>query len=194
MFKRRTIIFAVLLFCLLLCTHLIYAQDSTRSNINPFSLRVAFQYLRSTHATIFNGASVDGNYNLSPHFAAGLGVQYAGTHLHPDNGWILTDLRLLPVYTSQIYTFLPEHRVQPFIHTEEGISFNHYNKLDSAVAPQPYKVSEEGLYLSGNAGVDIVLLKHLKVFTELGYKGYKHSTYDLDVNPHGLTARIGIEL
>ena len=191
MYKRRHVI---LLLSFLFCVGCLQAQDSTRSNAGPFSFRTDFQYLRSTHATIFDGASVNGDYQMSPHFALGLGVQYAGTHLHNDNGWVLTNLKLLPVYISQIYTFLPTHRVQPYIHSEEGISFNHYDKLDLAVKPSPYKVSEEGLYLSGNGGVDIVLLKHLKVFTELGYKGYNHSTNDLDVNPHGLTTRVGIAL
>lgn len=190
--RLRNIIVGLVYTLLHACS--LYAQDSTQQKDKPFAFRAAYQYLRSTHATIFNGASIDGDYAVSPHFTAGLGIQYAGTHLHPDNGWILTDLRLLPVYTSQIYTLLPTHRLQPFLHTEEGISFNHYNKLDTAVAPQPYKVSEKGLYLAGNAGINVVLLKHLKLFTELGYKGYKHSAHDLDVNPHGLTARFGVEL
>lgn len=194
MYKRRKIMPAILSVCLLFCAGCLQAQDSARSNISPFSFRADFQHLRSTHATIFNGVSANGDYNVSPHFSVGLGVQYAGTHLHNDNGWVLTNLKLLPVYTSQIYTFLPTHRVQPYIHSEEGISFNRYDKLDPVVVPHPFKVSEEGLYLAGNGGVDIVLLKHLKVFTELGYKGYKHSANDLDVNPHGLTTRLGIEL
>ena len=169
------------------------AQDSSHhSHVTNIFFRFSYQLLHSTHKDNFNGGSIDASYKLSPHFAAGLGVQYAGTPRHFDNGWILTNLRLLPVYINTIYTLCINHRLQPYVHTEEGISVNRYNKLDSTVSPQPYKVSEAGLYLSGNIGVSFSLSSHTKIFTEIGYKGYKHSTNDLDVNPHGFTARIGL--
>lgn len=173
----------------------IHAQDTLhQKTVKNLFFRGSYQLLHSTHNTNFNGGSIDADYHLSSHFAAGLGVQYAGTHIHPDNGWILSQLRLLPVYINTIYTFLPSHKVRPYVHTEEGISFNHYNKLDTNVSALPFKVTEEGLYLSANAGVDFMLSAHIKVFTEIGYKGYKHSANDLDVNPHGFTVRAGIEL
>ncbi len=192
MLKFRVLLFAGLLISL--CTAL-QAQDSKEYFIRqPLSLRFSYQLLHSTHQNNFTGGSFDVNVDMTKHLMLGAGVQYAGRHLHYDNGWTLTHLRFFPVYLNTIYAFCPARRFQPYLHTEEGISFNHYNKLDTTVLPTPYPVSEPGLYLSGNLGTNIIFLNHLKAFTELGYKGFKHSTNELDVNPHGVTGRLGIDI
>lgn len=177
--------------CLCNC---LFAQSKKPDTFRPVSLRLTYQLLHSTHTTNFKGASIDADYHFSNRFATGIGIQYAATHRHPDNGWVLTNLHLLPVYVNSIYMFNPNHVVQPFVHAEAGVSFNHYHKLDTAVSPAPFPVSEMGLYLSGNGGVSFAVSPHNHLFVEMGYKGYKHSANALDVNPHGFTMRTGIEL
>ncbi|MDQ2752253.1 MAG: porin family protein, partial [Bacteroidota bacterium] len=172
----------------------IYAQNQTPSAHQPVSFRASYQLLHSTHRTNFNGVSVDANHQFTKRFSAGIGVQYAATPKHPDNGWQLTHLHLLPVYANGIYTFNTNHIVQPYLHTEAGISFNHYYKRNAAASLSPFAVSETGLYLSENVGVRFALWQQTHLFVEAGYKGYKHSFNALDVNPHGFTVRAGIEL
>ena len=190
---KRMAVFLIIS-CLCLLSFSVYAQhDNLVLFRQPVSLRFTYQLLHSTHKDNFNGGSVDLNFSTSKHIILGAGVQYAGTHLHYDNGWVLTNLRMLPVYLNSFYVFCPHSQVQPYLHTEEGISFNHYNKVNTALSPLSYKVSETGLYLSGNLGSRVMISDDVNGFTEIGYKGYKHSVNDLDVNPHGVTLRSGFE-
>ncbi len=185
----------LLTYCLVGCAGLfVKAQNINNNVLQPVSLRFTYQFMHSTHKNNFNGVSIDADYHFSKCFATGIGIQYAATPRHPDNGWTLTNLHLLPLYVNSIYTFNTTHTVQPYIHVEAGISFNHYHKLDTAVSSSPTYVSETGLYLSGNGGVSFAVSPHTHVFVEMGYKGYKHSANALDVNPHGFTMRTGIEL
>lgn len=186
-----------LLGCVVFCLsfHSVRAQNEKELYFRrPLTLRFTYQLLHSTHSDNFKGGSFDVNVGMTKHITLGIGAQYAGTRLHGDNGWVLTNLRLLPVYLNSIYTFCTSCTFQPYIHTEEGISFNHYNKLDSSVSYLPFKVKESGLYLSGNVGMNISLFNHFKAFSEIGYKGFKHSINALDVNPHGFTMRAGLDL
>ncbi len=191
-FMRRIFYLCLLVgfFTSYLCNS-IYAQNQNKAH-QPLLFRASYQLLHSTHSTNFNGGSIDVNRQFTNHWVAGIGVQYAATPEHPDNGWRLTRLHLLPVYLSAIYTFNAQHIVQPYFHTEAGISFNHYYK--SNAASQPFAVAETGLYLSENVGARFIVSQHIHLFVEVGYKGYKHSFNALDVNPHGFTMRAGIEL
>ncbi len=170
----------------------IFAQNQNSDIHQPLIFRFSYQLLHSTHGTNFNGGSIDANRQFTNRLIAGIGVQYAATPEHPDNGLMLTRLHLLPVYLNGIYLFKTKTMVQPYLHSEAGISFNHYYKRYAASSPFP--VSETGLYLSENAGASFVVSQHTRLFIEAGYKGYKHSFNALDVNPHGFTVRTGIEL
>ena len=172
----------------------ISAQNKKSDAPQPVSFRLSYQLLHSTHGTNFNGGSVDADHQFTNRLALGVGIQYAATPEHPDNGWLLTRLHLLPVYINGIYIFNTKHIVQPYLHSEAGISFNHYYKLDVTVSSSPFPVSEAGLYLSENVGVSFVVSPNMHLFVGTGYKGYKHSFNALDVNPHGFTIRTGIEL
>ena len=188
-------IFSFVIFIFLpLHFHSLAAQNEKEYFYNrPITFRLSYQLLHSTHRTNFTGGSFDIDFAMSNHFLLGLGTQYAATPYHQDNGWVLTKLRFFPLYLNSIYTLCSRCLFQPYIHTEEGISFNHYNKLDTSISPVPFKVSEAGLYLSGNAGMNVTLSKRLKIFSEIGYKGFKHSFNDLDVNPHGVTVCAGLQ-
>lgn len=194
-YKYRTTAFAF--FCvaaLACCAVQSSAQfDKMYAFRAPFSVRFSYQLLSSTHGDNFTGGSIDFNVSASTHWRVGAGVQYAANHRHFDNGWTLTHLHFLPLYVTTIYTFCPTCRFQPYLHSEEGISFNHYYKTDPAVSNMPYKIAETGLYLSGNAGLNVTTANDGKIFTEMGYKGFKHSLNDLDVNPHGFAVRTGFE-
>lgn len=170
------------------------AQDSASTRKHMAFIRTSYQFMHSTHSTNFNGVSADINWMVTRHIALGGGLQYASTPLHNDNGWVLTRLRLFPVYFNNLYQFCTACQVQLYFHSEEGISVNHYHKLDPTISDKPYLVTEGGLYLSADIGTNVVISPHLKAFTEIGYKGYRHSFNALDVNPHGFTARVGIEL
>src|SRR5579875_2558696 len=100
----------------------IYAQNQNNNAQQPLIFRSSYQLLHSTHGTNFNGGSVDANRQFTNRLIGGIGIQYAATPKHPDNGWMLTRLHLLPVYLNGIYLFKTKTIVQPYLHSEAGMS------------------------------------------------------------------------
>lgn len=151
------------------------------------------QNLNSTHGTNFNGVDFALRYSVSPIFSIGVGAEYSHSGYHFDNGWNLTNLKFVPVYIDSKLDLTKHTIITPFLHLSSGISFADYTKEYFKKLGQFYPVSEKGLFLYSGTGLSFRISKYFATFIELGFKGYHMSFNALDVNPHGLTFRLGLE-
>ncbi|MGE5395885.1 MAG: hypothetical protein ACM3P1_14165 [Candidatus Saccharibacteria bacterium] len=165
----------------------------------------AYQDLKSTHENHFTGFNVMAGYHFSPRLDLALGVEDVFTRLHDDNGWKLSELRLIPVIVNARYLLRGNKVVIPFIELSTGITFlKYYKKLKvDAGSPDvtetdgpysfglPFLVKETGLYTYVGPGIYFRVSKHFMPFVGIGFKGYKMSFHPLDVNPHGVNFEIG---
>lgn len=158
-----------------------------------WSTVIIFQSLRSTHANFFNGIGASIYDKILPKLTLGLGSEYSSTPLHNDNNWVLTKMRVFPVFISSKYNLSTNARLLLYFHLATGLSFLHYQKEDQNTIGYPYPVSERGLYLYSGIGSTYKLSKSIFAILDLGFKGYHMSTYALDVNPHGICMQAGIE-
>ena len=154
---------------------------------------VELQNLNSTHGTNFKGADVVVSYQLSPSFSLGLGPEYSYTGYHFDNGYNLTKLKFLPVFADSKLDLSKGRTITPFLHLSTGISFANYYKEDVNALGTLYHVSESGLYAYSGFGVSCKLGNSISTFIETGFKGFHMSFNALDINPHGLTFRLGLK-
>ena len=157
-------------------------------------LRVAAEYqiLNSTHGTRFTGGDVMLEYCYSKSFIIGLGSEFSHSKFHNDNGWNLYNLKFLPVFLDFKWTLTEGKRVIPFFHNSEGISFVGYEKENAFTIDTPHHVAEKGFYFYSGVGILLRLKKHFTPIVDLGFKGYHMSFNNLDINPHGLTLRLGV--
>lgn len=168
------------------------AKNDSRET-KKYTTVVGIQDLYSTHGTHFKGVELAESYHLSPRFALGLGAEYSWCGYHFDNGFNLTDLKFLPVYADSKMNLTTGKTVTPYLHLSAGISFANYKKQD-AVAPGPVsQISEQGFYLYSGGGVSFKIAGHLHAYVDTGFKGYHMSLDALDINPHGFTAKLGLE-
>ncbi|MBZ5858450.1 hypothetical protein [Flavihumibacter profundi] len=152
------------------------------------------QLLHSTHGTNYWGFSLSAERLVSPVTSLGIGAEYSYCSYHEDNGWNLTNLNFFPVYVQERFSLFPKSRLQPYIRLEEGVSFNNYNKELQNANEGIQHVYEAGIY--GHMGIGIIWLKVKKTscYLEAGLKSYNITFDNLDVNPHGFTARIGLTI
>lgn len=156
-----------------------------------FTYSPAFELLRSTHGNLFHAASLKVNYLLENGLEPGFGVEYSATRIHHDNGYTLHKLWFIPVYANLKYQFSPSKKIKPFAETSAGISFNKYH---IAHDERPDKISrnkERGVYVYLGFGAKYALSSRTSTFVGIGFKGYKMSTNDQDINPHGLSFMFG---
>ena len=149
------------------------------------------QSLRSTHGTFFNGISGNICRRISSRILLGAGLEFASCPYHEDNRAELRRLRFLPLVADVKYQFKQTGTFTPFVQLSEGISFIRYNKQDEATGKKPYRISEKGDYAYLGVGTAINLSNHFIPILGIGLKGFHMSTNVLDVNPHGLSFRVG---
>jgi len=164
-----------------------------------------YQDLRSTHANHFKGFKVMAGYNVTPKLSVGIGVEDIYSLHHDDNGWKLSEVRLIPVILDARYILGENKLIVPFFELSTGITFlKYYKKLTvNAGSPDiterdgiyffgsPFLVKEAGLYTYFGTGAYFRIGKHFMPFIGIGFKGYKMSFHNLDVNPHGINVEIG---
>lgn len=186
-FLGLTILLGSCSFTVLAQTQIKESTEEPRYNFSP-----AFEFLRSTHTDFFNGPSFKITRNLPGHFKPGIGIGYATTALHHDNGLILYRMKLLPVYGNVTYDFYSKSKFEPFTELTAGISFVKYDQATDEDPHTTVKVSEQGLYLYAGFGIRYKVSKHLAPYIAAGFKGYHNSLNDLDINPHGITFQGGL--
>lgn len=179
------------LFLLVLICPIVLLAQSNSNDKNNFSVSPAFELLRSTHGNFFYSPSIKANYEFENGLEPGIGVEYATTPIHHDNGFVLYKLNFLPVYGNLKYNFKSKRKIRPYAETSLGISFNNYDIAEDPTPNNKSKVSEQGFFVYTGFGAKYSLTPKLKTFLSIGFKGYKMSTNDLDINPHGLSFMLG---
>jgi len=174
---------------LLLLPYLSLAQEKT--NNGTFSFSPAFELLRSTHGNLFYAPSLKLNHLFANGLELGFGTEYATTPIHHDNGYVLYKLKFLPIYGNLKYNFKTIKKIRPYVETSLGISFNKYYIAEDPTPDIRSKVSEEGFYVYTGFGLKYGITPKLDTFLAVGLKGYKMSTNELDINPHGLSFTLG---
>lgn len=172
----------------------LFRNSSNYDSLLRSSINLEYQYLYTTHGTIFRGGSLSLSCIRNEVLFLGLGVEFAHSGFHNDNGWKLYNLNFLPVFVDFKLNLIKNNKVVPFLHTSEGISFNSYKKIRDNNVGKFYHVSENGFYVYAGTGISIRLCKYINPIIEVGFKGYHMSFNNLHINPHGFTIRAGITL
>jgi len=164
-----------------------------------------YQNLRSTHVDHFTGFNMIVGHYFTPKISLGIGAEDIFNPRHDDNGWKLSNIRLVPVFINARYLLGENRFIVSFIELSTGITFSKYYKKVKVPAGspditevdgiynfgQPFLVREKGLYVYGGGGAYFRISKHFMPFIGIGFKGYKMSFNVYDVNPRGLNFEIG---
>ena len=183
-------------------------KNDTNSNLvsRRINVSIELQELYTTHGTHFSGFSGIFNYQLSPSYSLGLGVEYAHSGFHPDNGWDLTKLNFIPVFIDSRLNLTKTRKVTPFAHLSTGVTFKNYQKVWSD-HPSPeyanrykvppvgiFNISEEGWYMYSGLGITFKITNKLSTYMDIGLKAFHVSWNPWEINPHGLSMKLGITL
>jgi hypothetical protein len=184
-------IYTSLIVCLL--PFLSLAQ-TTKDSTQHYSISAVMEVLRSTHGNAFYGPSLRANYRSGSRWEPGIGLEYAQTPEHHDNGFVLYRLKFIPVYGNLKYNFGGAQKVTAFAELSLGISFNKYDIADERTPKMTSVTREQGFYTYLGGGAKYRLTRDLDLFSGMGLKGYKMSTNSLNINPHGLSFMLGVSI
>lgn len=151
----------------------------------------AFELLRTTHSNFFYAPSLKVNYLVKNGLELGLGMEYSTSPIHHDNGYILRKVHFLPIYANLKYNFESSKRLNLYVETSVGHSFNQYHRATDREPRKQRRIKEGGVYLYSGIGTKYALNSNADLFFALGFKGYKFSRNDLDINPHGISFTLG---
>ncbi|QES90846.1 outer membrane beta-barrel protein [Rhizosphaericola mali] len=185
--KRSISLVVVLILVQVIFINYLQAQSS----LSGIKIDAEYNYLYSTHSTKFRGPSVIVNKDLNKHWNVGLGVGYNTCSYHPDNGYDLKDLKLVPVFAQFKYNFSSDKLIDPYALFKTGITFMDYDQKWHESDQAYYKVHQTGWYTYLGAGVKLNLKSFVQPYFNIGLIGYKMSTNDLDINPHGVAGNLG---
>jgi len=196
MFDQQNLFFMKLIYTalILLFSFTAIKAQTVEKQFNTFSFSPAFELLRSTHSNLFYSPSIKVNYLYKNGFEPGLGIEYSATPIHHDNGYVLYKLRYLPIYGNLKYNFSPTKKLQPYVETSLGLSIIKYSIAADPTPNSTSVVKEQGFYVYGGTGLRYPITKNIKGFVGIGFKGYRMSTNDLDINPHGLSFQAGFSI
>ena len=159
------------------------------------SVIAEYQYFKTCHHSRFDGGYAFLDYNATPNFALGLGIAYAYSDLHIDNGYNLRHVKVLPVLADFRYVPFDKWVVSPFVVADLGYStFLKYEQEDPAHVESTVNKTDRGLYTYGGGGLLVKLNHRLTLYTTAGFTGMHMSFNNLDVNPRGLTNKLGVKV
>jgi hypothetical protein len=182
----------IVLFIFIELVHNLHAQEELNKTHRKIQIIPGVHQLFSTHNTYFKGWGFVISFPVSDYVFLGLGAEYSSTHYHFDNDWDLSRLKFLPVFIDTRILLYKDNKVTPYIRVATGISFNRYIKKEVYLQREPYLVKEKGLYLLSTIGCSFHLTKYFSPVIEAGFKGFRMSFNQYDVNPHGLVLNAGI--
>jgi len=172
--------------------------DSTKTDTpwyKKLSVIAEYQYFKTVHHSRFDGGYAFLDYNATAHFAMGLGIAYDYSTLHIDNGYNLRHVKVLPVLADFRYVPFSHWIVSPFAVADVGYStFIKYEQEDPTHVESTRNVTDRGLYTYGGGGLLVKLNHRVTLYTSAGFTGMHMSFSNLDVNPRGLTNKIGIKV
>lgn len=169
------------------------AQTDSAST-NGFKLYPAIEVLRSTHSNVFLAPTLKINYLFKNGLEPGIGIEYSTSRIHHDNGYILRKVHFLPIYANLKYNFKSSKKLSLFVETSVGHSFNKYHRATDKEPNKQRKIQEGGIYLYSGLGTKYAITERNIIFFAVGFKGYKFSTNNLDINPHGISFTLGFSL
>lgn len=161
---------------------------------SSFHISAEFNYLYSTHSTKFRGPSVAIDKDLNNHWTLGLGVGYNFCPFHPDNGFDLKDLKLIPIYGLVQYRFSHHRLFDPYATFKTGVTLLNYKQKDASKNDSYANIHSKGWYTYLGGGTFVNLNAIYQLYINVGLIGYKMSFNDLDINPHGVSGNIGIRV
>lgn len=173
---------AISVFCLTMMRSV--AQTNSKSINYNFQL----QNLYSTHGTQFPGLAMAAGRQVSRNLSLGLGAEYSYANAHPDNEFYLTKLKFVPVFIDLNWFPITGGKFQPYFHTSHGASLNSYHRAEGENSKY---IRELGYYAYVAPGLKLNSNPRHAFSVEVGLKGFKMSTSNLDINPHGITGRLG---
>lgn len=159
-----------------------------------FRLSPAFELMRSTHSNLFSAPSLKANYLFENGLEPGIGIEYSTSPIHHDNGYILRKVHFLPVFANLKYNFNREKKLRFYAETSVGYSFNQYHRATNREPKKQKRIKEGGVYIYTGIGTKYAVSNRADLFFAVGFKGYKFSTNDLDINPHGISFTLGLSL
>ncbi|MET4083220.1 hypothetical protein ABIB40_003189 [Pedobacter sp. UYP30] len=170
-----------------------FAQRKNDNNVG-FKISPAFELMRSTHSNLFYAPSLKANYLFENGWEPGIGIEYSTTPVHHDNGFVLRKIHFLPVFANLKYNFNTKKIVKLYAETSLGYSFNKYDRATDQEPHKQRKIKEGGVYFYTGLGTKYALSEKADIFFAVGFKGYKFSTNNLDINPHGVSFTLGFSL
>lgn len=189
-----------------IATHIKKDDPDPNATHEKLTFSVDIQQLITTHYTFFTGSSLTLNYPVSNVFSLGLGVEYSHSDFHDDNGWNITKLNFIPVYLNTKANLAKWGKFTPHAQLSTGITFKNYQKVWSD-HPSPsyasrykipptgiYTISEEGWYMYTGIGTSFKINEKLSTTIDVGIKAFHMSLNPWQINPRGLTVRLGITL
>lgn len=171
-----------------------FSDGLKRDTLKNYEDLVIFetQILQSTHATKFKGINLIYAKQFAKNQSLGLGIELSGTGFHGDNGYHLFTLRFMPIFIDYRHLFFVDHKISIYAYADAGYTFARYTRVEIDNPTNKKKIKEGGIYLSGGVGLKYNLSKHFVPNLSVGFKGYRNSFNNLDINPHGLAFRIGL--
>jgi len=159
------------------------------------SVTAQYQYFKTCHHSRFDGGYAFVDYEASPEFSMGLGIGYDFSVLHPDNGYNLRNVKVLPILADFRYMPFPQWTVSPFAVADIGYSaFLKYDQEDPAHVQRTIKMNDHGVYTFGGVGIMVKLNHSVSVYTTAGFTGMHMSFNNNDVNPRGLSNQFGVKV
>lgn len=183
-------VFTGMILSIVLFPFALKAQEFSKS----YHVAAEYNYLYSTHSTKFRGPSLLVDKDLNRHWAVGLGIGYNTCAFHPDNGYDLKNLKLIPVFASAQYTFSRNKIFDPYALLKTGVTFMNYEQKWETSTESYNKINSTGWYTYAGAGTNLNLSKQFQVYLNIGLIGYKMSFNALDINPHGVAGNIGLRV
>ncbi|WP_447642644.1 MULTISPECIES: hypothetical protein [Chitinophagaceae] len=169
-------------------------QSKAQGFMPGYHIGAEYNYLYSTHSTKFRGPTLLADRDLNKHWAIGFGMGYNTCPYHPDNGYDLKDLKLIPVFASLQYTFNRNQLFDPYALFKTGITFMSYDQKAENANEQYERIHSKGWYTYLGGGSTVNLNHQLQLYINIGLIGYKMSFNDLDINPHGVAGNIGCRI
>lgn len=185
--------FLPIFFCFFYLHSVTNAQDKTASR-QPLMFTPLFERMRSTHGNYFYTGSFSISKMTNKRFEVGLGLETAFTSKHHDNGFVLYKLKFIPVFGNLKYHFNKVKKFDFYAESSLGLSFNTYHRASDNSPNIKVRIKEKGIFAYFGSGVRYPISKKINLVTGIGIKGYKMSFNALDINPHGLSGMLGLNI
>ena len=167
-----------------------FKSDSLPENTHSFSIK--YVDMISTHKNRFRGANIMLSEKISNNLNWGVGIEYSYGSSYSDEYFNLHNLSYIPIFFDLTYKIKTTNKLKPFVSVDPGLSFANYNLEMKNELNKKILIRELGFYLYTGVGLKYQIDNRLSTVIDFGFKGYKMSFNNLDMNPHGFVIRAGL--